>query len=140
MEVFNYPVSSSRVGDSGYMSFQDLPRTGLVTPVNTLEQTSQIGDMELSEHVGETLEEKATFQKYSETKHMTDSLNLRLKTTALPSVIDESVLSTCSSLWGEEKDFYNPGTENWEVPSTQILEHLSNLDNKGTPRSEVQLR
>lgn len=44
IDVLNYPASSSRVGDSGYMSFQGLPCRGLVTPVNTLEQSSRIGD------------------------------------------------------------------------------------------------
>lgn len=42
--MLNYPAPSSRVGDSGYMSFQGLPGRGLVTPVNTLEQSSRIGD------------------------------------------------------------------------------------------------
>lgn len=139
IDVLNYPMSSSRVGDSGYISFQDLPHTGLLTPVNTLEQTSQIEDMELNERVVDNME-KTKIQKYSDTKKVTDNLNLRLKTTVLPSVIDESVMSTCSSVWGEERDIFSPVTENWEVPSTQILEHLSNMDNKGSPRSEVQLR
>lgn len=44
IDVLNYPAPSSRVGDSGYMSFQGLPCRGLVTPVNTLEQSSRIGD------------------------------------------------------------------------------------------------
>lgn len=137
IDVFNYPMSSSRVGDSGYMSFQDLPQTGLVTPVNTLEQTSQMGETDLNDHISV---EKSKLQNYSENKSMTDNLNLRLKTTALPSIIDESVMSTCSSVWGEDRELFSPTTENWEVPSTQILEHLSNMDNKGSHRSEVQLR
>lgn len=140
IDVLNYPMSSSRIGDSGYMSFQDLPHTGLVTPVNTLEQTSQIAEMEAIEHIDNNLEEKTKHQKYSDNKKMTDNLNLRLKTTILPSVIAESVMSTCSSVWGEDREMLSSGTENWEVPSTQILEHLSNMDNKGSHRSEVQLR
>ncbi|KAJ8925999.1 hypothetical protein NQ315_009854 [Exocentrus adspersus] len=32
------------------------------------------------------------------------------------------------------------GTDNWEVPSTHILEQLSDTDSKGSHRSEVQLR
>lgn len=122
------------------MSFQDLPHTGLITPVNTLEQTSQIADIELNEHVGDNLEDKTKQQKYSDNKKMTDNLNLRLTTTVLPSVIDESIMSTCSSVWGEDRELFIPSTDNWEVPSTQILDHLSNMDNKGSHRSEVQLR
>lgn len=131
---------SSRVGDSGYMSYQDLPHTGLVTPMNTLEQSSQIADTELNEHINDNLEEKVKLQKYSDCKKMTDNLSLRLKTTVLPSLIDESVRSTNSSVWGDDRELFSPSTENWEVPSTQILEHLSNMDNKGSHRSEVQLR
>lgn len=42
VDVLSYPFS--RVGDSGYMSFQGLPGRGIVTPVDTLEQSSQVAD------------------------------------------------------------------------------------------------
>lgn len=141
MDVFNHPMSSSRVGDSGYMSFQDLPHTGLVTPVNTLEQTSHIAETELNDRIADNLAEKTKLEKYSDSnKKITDNLNMRLKTTILPSIIDESTMSACSSVWGDDREFLSPCPENWEVPSTHILEHLSNMDQKGSHRSEVQLR
>lgn len=68
---------------------------------------------------------------------------LGLQTTALQTnnAIDESVMSTVSSVWGEDRDLVgSPSTENWEVPSTQILEQLSNTDSRGSHRSEIQLR
>ncbi|KAJ8983588.1 hypothetical protein NQ317_019441 [Molorchus minor] len=114
IDVSNYPATSSRVGDSGYMSFQGLPCTGLITPMNTLEQSSQIAESELDEH--------------------------RLKTTTLATAVDESMMSTASSLWGEDREIGTSSTDNWEVPSSQILEQLSITGSKGSHRSEVQLR
>ncbi|CAH2013065.1 unnamed protein product [Acanthoscelides obtectus] len=49
LDCFNYPMPSSRVGDSGYMSFQGLPCTGLLTPVNTLEQDSHIAESDVDD-------------------------------------------------------------------------------------------
>lgn len=64
--------------------------------------------------------------------------NIRLLETQLKSnVVDDSMMSTISSVWGEEADLLG---KDWEVPSPQILEQLSNVDNKGSQRSEVQLR
>ncbi|XP_072379724.1 guanine nucleotide exchange factor subunit Rich [Diabrotica undecimpunctata] len=143
-EVFNYPATSSRIGDSGYMSLQGLPYTGLVTPVNTLDQTSQMAETDIDEqsmcstHVDRNKNESI---EHSE-KKMTDSFgtSFNLKSTVLSSAIDESLMSTVSSMWGDERDLGLPGIDNWEVPSTKILEQLSNSDNKGSQRSEVQLR
>lgn len=57
------------------------------------------------------------------------------------SVHDESAMSAVSSVWGDDRDFISTsGSENWEVPSSQILEQLSNTGTKGSHRSEIQLR
>lgn len=54
---------------------------------------------------------------------------------------DDSRMSTASSVWGEDRDFISTsGSENWEVPSSQLLEQLSTAGTKGSQRSEVQLR
>lgn len=56
-------------------------------------------------------------------------------------VQDESTMSVMSSVWGDDRDFISTsGSENWEVPSSQILEQLSKTGSKGSHRSEVQLR
>ncbi|KAJ8935417.1 hypothetical protein NQ314_012836, partial [Rhamnusium bicolor] len=124
VDVFNYPTTSSRVGDSGYMSFQGLPCTGLITPVNTLEQSSQIAETEV---------DIRSLCEIENEKH-------GLKTTVLATAVDESMMSTVSSVWGEDRDLGTSSTDNWEVPSTQILEQLSNMDSKGSHRSDIQLR
>lgn len=52
-------------------------------------------------------------------------------------------MSIVSSAWAEERgDFLSGGgtDSSWEMPSTQILEQLSNTGGKGSQRSEVQLR
>lgn len=144
VDVANYPITGSRVGDSGYLSFQGLPCTGLITPVNTLEYTSQIAETELGEDSLCDIIDKTKMQKNDQDilfeKKASDTSNFRLKTTVLASSIDESMMSTCSSLWGEDRELNTTGIDNWEVPSTQILEHLSNMDSKGSHRSEIQLR
>lgn len=152
IDVLNNPAPSSRVGDSGYMSFQGLPCRGLVTPVNTLEQSSQIGDeidLEVDSPTVKTgmeavspREKKMSFFGDG-TDPFSTSFNLGLQTTVLQSnnVIDESMMSTVSSVWGDDRDLLNsPTTDNWEVPSTQILEQLSNTDSRGSHKSEIQLR
>lgn len=59
----------------------------------------------------------------------------------LRGIHDETAMSTVSSVWGDDRDFISTsGSENWEVPSTQILEQLSNTGTKGSHRSEIQLR
>ncbi|XP_074042541.1 guanine nucleotide exchange factor subunit Rich isoform X2 [Leptinotarsa decemlineata] len=128
VDVYNYHTSSSMVGDSGYMSFQDLPCTGLITPANTLEQSSRMADTEMGEHGTKA------------SGALTPGLQLGLKTTTLASVADESVMSAVSSVWGDDRDLSVTGTDNWEIPSAQILEQLSTADSKGSPRAEVQLR
>ncbi|XP_076267797.1 guanine nucleotide exchange factor subunit Rich isoform X2 [Rhynchophorus ferrugineus] len=155
LDVLNHPAGGSRVGDSGYMSFQGLPGRGLITPVNTLEQSSQIADeidLELDTQK-ETITNRAEILTPQENKSsyfggdtvegLARPLSLGLPTTALQTnnTIDESVMSTVSSVWGEDRDLVSsPNTENWDVPSTQILEHLSNTDNRGSHKSEIQLR
>ncbi|XP_030754447.1 guanine nucleotide exchange factor subunit Rich isoform X2 [Sitophilus oryzae] len=151
LDVFNYPTSSSRVGDSGYMSFQGLPGRGLITPLSTLEQSSQIADeidLDLENHspnekVNPTNDSSSPQEKEhlffgaeSAADHFSANLNLALQTN---NAIDESIMSTVSSVWGEDI-VSSPGTENWEVPSTQILEQLSNTDSRGSHKSEIQLR
>lgn len=162
IDVFNYPQTASQVGDSGYMSFQGLPScTGLVTPVNTLEQSSRLGDTDIGDHsvTSQTdvehnskiakeehhLADDVTYDKkvnlYNSTGIYDRSLSLNLQNTQIHSVIDDSMVSTVSSVWGDDRDVLSsPSTENWEVPSSQILEQLSNTGNKGSHRSEVQLR
>lgn len=57
------------------------------------------------------------------------------------SVLDDTGMSVVSSVWGEDRELPSTsGSENWEVPSTQLLEQLSNAGSKGSQRSEVQLR
>ncbi|XP_060529369.1 guanine nucleotide exchange factor subunit Rich-like isoform X1 [Cylas formicarius] len=142
-------ASSSRVGDSGYMSFQGIPYTGLVSPVNTLEQSSQIADevdMDLlnSKHVNLSPQRKklSFFFSGERSNSFSANLNLGLPSTALQTkTFDDSMMSTVSSTWGDDRELLSsPTTENWEVPSTHILEQLSNSDNRGSHRSEIQLR
>lgn len=145
------------MGDSGYLSLQGLPCRGLITPVNTLEQSSQIADeldLEVepsgsipkavrAEPLSPREKKMSFFVGESSGEGFSTNLNLGLQTTALQTnnAIDESVMSTVSSVWGEDRDLVgSPSTENWEVPSTQILEQLSNTDSRGSHRSEIQLR
>nr|XP_023020683.1 guanine nucleotide exchange factor subunit Rich [Leptinotarsa decemlineata] len=141
VDVYNYHTSSSMVGDSGYMSFQDLPCTGLITPANTLEQSSRMADTEMGEHGTNKIDliERDLFDRKA-SGALTPGLQLGLKTTTLASVADESVMSAVSSVWGDDRDLSVTGTDNWEIPSAQILEQLSTADSKGSPRAEVQLR
>lgn len=78
------------------------------------------------------------------TKSQTNTDFSGLQTTVLQTnnSIDESVMSTVSSVWGgdDREIMGSPATENWEVPSTQILEQLSNGDSRGSHKSEIQLR
>ncbi|XP_019759391.2 guanine nucleotide exchange factor subunit Rich isoform X1 [Dendroctonus ponderosae] len=151
VDVLSYPFS--RVGDSGYMSFQGLPGRGLATPVDTLEQSSQVAD-EIELDSGSATPKASRSEPLSpidgklpffgvENGHGF-STNLGLQTTVLQTnhSIDESVMSTVSSVWGgDDREMVgSPGTENWEVPSTQILEQLSNGDSRGSHKSEIQLR
>lgn len=148
----NHPTSSSRVGDSGYMSFQGLPCTGLITPINTLDTSSHVAEteLELSQSDLESSDNKIDDQCDIATSSTFYDKRIDLygnlvgsKTIESQSGIqvDETVTSTISSVWGDDKDVMgNSNNDNWEVPSSQILEQLSNADNKGSQRSEVQLR
>ncbi|RZB39825.1 RIC1 -like [Asbolus verrucosus] len=158
----NYQTTSSRVGDSGYMSFQGLPCTGLITPINTLDSSSQIAETELGELSQSDVEShnnkiddkcdlatNSTFYDkrvdlYANCKSdaFGASINLGDKTLEAQSRgrADETIMSSVSSVWGDDRDVAgNSSNDNWEVPSSQILEQLSNTDNKGSHRSEVQL-
>ncbi|XP_066249588.1 guanine nucleotide exchange factor subunit Rich isoform X2 [Euwallacea similis] len=148
------PITSSRVGDSGYMSLQGLACRGLVTPIDTLEQSSQIADeidLEVEVKTDQSIrdpvsprEKKLSFFAGENGDVFSTNLSLGLPTTTLQSnnnAIDESMMSTVSSVWGDDRDLLgSPITENWEVPSTQILEQLSNTDSRGSHKSEIQLR
>lgn len=160
--------TSSRVGDSGYMSFQGLPCTTL-TQHNALEISSQIAETEIgaqSEITQSDLDDqtevfmkaspkdevnfdpspqpfdkKISLYDPSSVYNKSDSYgpsvgNIKLLETHLKSnSIDDSAMSVVSSVWGEDRQI----DLNWEVPSAQLLEQLSNAE-KGPQRSEVQLR
>ncbi|CAH1163628.1 unnamed protein product [Phaedon cochleariae] len=119
MDAFDFRTASSRVGDSGYMSFQGLPRVGQATPPHTSEAART-----------------ETVEMYDD-KSPDSNDNSGMKSTVRLSGLDD--ISCASSVWGDERDV-SVSTENWEIPSTQILEQLSNSDSKGSHRSEVQLR
>ncbi|CAH0551725.1 unnamed protein product [Brassicogethes aeneus] len=155
IDVFNSPTTSSQVGDSGYMSFQGVPCTGLVTPINTLEQSSQMADTDAEQSVASQTDAKSVkterdsvnFDKkvnlFGQNMIYERSMSLGLQNTPINSTaVDESMMSTVSSVWGDDtRDVLStPSTDNWEVPSSQLLEQLSIAGNKGSHRSEVQLR
>lgn len=164
----NHNRTASRVGDSGYTSFPGLPLSGLITPHNTLELSSQMGGTDLSGETDiEQSDENSQDDVFFLSKHPYDK-KINLYEEKLPSVtkrkissntggafglletqisanmIDESMISVNSSVWGEDKDDLGSttqyGSENWEVPSSQLLEQLSSSGCKGSPRSEIQLR
>ncbi|XP_017769219.1 PREDICTED: guanine nucleotide exchange factor subunit Rich [Nicrophorus vespilloides] len=146
-------VPSSRVGDSGYMSFTGVPCVaGLVTPQNTIEMSSQVTETNASEitemdasspkpmFYDDGFEKKINLFD-ANAKSRTSIGNYRMMETQIRANAAMDDMSVISSVWGEDRDFVNTGgSENWEVPSTQILEQLSNGGNKGSQRSEVQLR
>lgn len=165
--------TSSRVGDSGYMSFQGLPCTALNQQQNLLDLSSQIAETEIGEQSDivqsdfEGPNEVVSKNRYnSKTSYEPTSpiydknitlydpnlfakddiygsslSNIKLHETHLKSnVIDDSVASVVSSVWGDELQAESVTSENWEVPSVQLLEQLSNAGKKGSHRSEIQLR
>ncbi|XP_063921196.1 guanine nucleotide exchange factor subunit Rich-like isoform X2 [Zophobas morio] len=152
----NYQTTSSRVGDSGYMSFQGLPCTGLVTPINTLDSSSQMAETELGELSQSDVEsrtnkidDKCDFARNSSFYDKRIDLYGDCKNEVCDKIleaqsrgrVDDTGMSAVSSVWDDDRDVMgNASTENWEVPSSQILEQLNNSDNKGSHRSEVQLR
>ncbi|XP_056632755.1 guanine nucleotide exchange factor subunit Rich isoform X3 [Diorhabda sublineata] len=123
----------SRIGDSGYTSFQGIPYAGVVSPVNTLDRLSRMEETDIEERI---IADADKIEDVEQKKICDDGF----KSTTLNSAVEESVMSTASSVWGEERDFVLPGIDNWEVPSAKLLEQLSNNDKKGSQRSEVQLR
>lgn len=167
LDLITQNHTSSRVGDSGYMSFQGLPCTTL-TQHNVLELSSQIADTEIGAHSDIThsdiddqtevfvkdsvkdsnygpsspiYDKKISLYDPPSVYNKSDSYgpsvgNIKLIETRINSnSIDESAMSIVSSNWGDERQL----DLNWEVPSAQLLEHLSNAE-KGSHRSEVQLR
>lgn len=161
-QEINYPASS-RVGDSGYMSLQGLAYTGFVSPMYTFDSSSQIADTEIE---GSTLSDVDSHNNKIDNKcDLTPNFNLyntkisnvyyncnndlyplnnnsdRTLDASSKGRMDESMMSTVSSMWEEDRTIKESlNLDNWEVPSSQILEQLSNTDNKGSDRSEVQLR
>ncbi|KAL3288872.1 hypothetical protein HHI36_003318 [Cryptolaemus montrouzieri] len=162
LDVDSYLNVSSRVGDSGYMSFQGQPCTGLTRQISTNETSSQTVDTEIAELDNivtdqETADVQTTCAKnqvniervqnkprslsLAKNDMFSTTLNLRQKTTEFPSHVGESIVSVASSTWGDDRDLSDSfGTENWEVPSTQILEQLSKSSGKGNHKSEIQMR
>lgn len=142
------------------------PYTGLITPINTLELSSRIAETETAESSRVT-QSDIDSQKEVSVKNREEnydskglklnlydpklSYNVKLENATKSKVVldnplkghahDEAAMSTVSSVWGDDRDFISTsGSENWEVPSTQILEQLSNAGTKGSHRSEIQLR
>lgn len=149
--------TGSKVGDSGYMSFQGLPCTAL-TQQNVLELSSQIAETEIGvESISDSddieqnelyiknsgkndtsYDQKISLYDPTSAYNKRDSFsvgNMKLMESHIKAnSIDESAMSVVSSVWGDDRFDLN-----WEVPSAQLLEHLSNAE-KGSHRSEVQLR
>ena len=171
--VSNFARTSSHVGDSGYTSFPGLIYTGLATPHNTFDMTSQIAETEaekseldsdidsqnelyMKNDVNSHKESELSQQASDKKVHLKDAMkrihlsqqissnmgNFGLLETRLRTNDEESAFSIDSSLWGEDKDVLSTAcsSENWEVPSTQLLEQLSKVGSRGSQRSEVQLR
>lgn len=166
----NHNRTSSRVGDSGYTSFPGLPLSGLITPHNTLELSSQMdgtdlgGETDMDRSEPDSQDEvfflsKLSSHPYDKKINLYDekipsntnrkiSSNMGgafglLETQISANMVDESMASVSSSVWGEDKDDVlsaQCASENWEVPSSQLLEQLSSTGCKGTPRAEIQLR
>lgn len=153
IDINTYPNNSSRISDSGYMSVQGQPCSGLVTLINRIDNTSQLLETE-GDHLSNPVDisdsdsqlEKVAIKKFStSTMSPTEERNFgtlpfHLQTTDLGMNMDNSVVSTMSSVWGEDRDQLSMLNENWEVPSTQILEQLSKTGDKGSQKSEFQLR
>lgn len=160
LDVDHYLNVSSRVGDSGYMSFQGQPHSGLAGEISKTEISSQTVGTEMEELDNvvshhENQEETICAKNQIEKSHVdppctltlpkddlfSATLNLRQKTTEFPSHIAGSATSLASSTLGDEKDLSDSfSTENWEIPSSQILEHLAKSGGRGNHKSEVQLR
>lgn len=137
----NMPFTSSRVGDSGYVSFPGgLPCTGIVTSSN-IDSSSHIAESEEEEEPSNanitdlTCNQEEVFLGNNAAGASFDSTKI-LDSTKRTNVVDGSVLSTVSSMWGDDTVF----NENWDVPTPIVLEQLNNSDKKGSHRSEVQLR
>ncbi|KAK9744460.1 RIC1 [Popillia japonica] len=162
----NHNRTASRVGDSGYTSFPGLPLSGLFTPHNTLEFSSQMGGTDLSGETDiEQSEENSQDDVFISKRPYDKKINLyeeklpsvtkrkvssnvggtfgMLETQISANMADDSIMSVNSSVWGEDKDDLASAqyaSENWEVPSSQLLEQLSTTGSKGSPRLEIQLR
>lgn len=121
--------TSSRVGDSGYVSFPG----GLPISFGHLEQYSRIAESEVdevsnatqTEIVDNVVEGKASANTYVSLESGSGNL------------VAESAMSVVSSQFLEDRDLSG---DNWKVPTPQVLEQLSRSGKKGSLRSEVQLR
>lgn len=169
IDTLNTNETSSRIGDSGYTSLPGFPYTGLITPINTLDLNSRIAETETAEssrvtqsdidsqkgvYIRNGTYKEETFDSKGVKVNLYDpklSYNVNLENATKSKVIldnplkenvhDETIMSAVSSVWGDDRDFISTSSgENWEVPSTQILEQLSNAGIKGSHRSEIQLR
>ncbi|XP_031329698.1 guanine nucleotide exchange factor subunit Rich isoform X2 [Photinus pyralis] len=162
----NMQVTSSRVGDSGYVSFPGgLPCTGILTSQN-LERSSQRAKSEIEE---ESMATQTEIINTSEDNYMVkhdpngDVLNspylydsklglldrnVNLESSQLldgiknvPSNVVETVQSSVTSVFDDDADRDSIScNEHWEVPTAQVLEQLSNSGVKGSQRADVQLR
>lgn len=118
------PVSSSRVGDSGYVSFPG----ALPLPFGHLDQYSRIAESDADASSAtqiELLETEATavpLDKY---------VGLHTGGSPAPSAVSSTFPDDA------ERDL---GCDSWRVPTPQVLEQLSRTGKKGSMRSEVQLR
>ncbi|KAK4884322.1 hypothetical protein RN001_000593 [Aquatica leii] len=157
----NAHVTSSRVGDSGYVSFPGgLPCTGILTSQN-LDSSSQIAESDVEEQSIITQTEVIDAQREdylgndsskSDILNSNNSLydsklvlldrNIGLESTKLGATKrDESMMSTVSSVFGDDADLDSVScNEQWEVPTAQVLEQLSSSGSKGSQRADVQLR
>ncbi|CAG9862515.1 unnamed protein product [Phyllotreta striolata] len=135
----------SHIGDSGYMSLKDFPYGGQGLPVGPLDQTSQLAESELDGRSAvEPIERKCDVIDRQSAKKVSissfdNNFNMAMKSTILNAARDEFAMSTISSQWDEDRELSSIGTDNWEIPSSKILEQFSN-SNKGSQRSEIQLR
>ncbi|XP_022920815.2 guanine nucleotide exchange factor subunit Rich [Onthophagus taurus] len=148
--------TKSHIGDSGYTSFPGVPPSGIINPLSTLELSSQIAETEIGEtdieSQADTFYKDQKFNDIFEKKMVLydDKVQTRkpsvigsfklLETQISANILDESAMSITSSVWGDEKELGQCSAENWEMPSSQLLEQLSSGGNKGSPRAEVQLR
>ncbi|KAK5648957.1 hypothetical protein RI129_003849 [Pyrocoelia pectoralis] len=145
-------VTSSRVGDSGYVSFPGgLPCTGILTSQN-LERSSQRGKSEIEEQSVTTETEvieapddnqnsDLSYNLYDSKLVLLDSTQLLGGAKKVPSLVVETIKSSVTSVCDDDADIDSIScNEQWEVPTAQVLEQLSSSGTKGSQRADIQLR